>query len=467
MACVLALALIAPSFAADVPASASRAAEVSAVPARPADRAVLPVARTDTSPPIRLAVRDNHEVEIGAELERVAIADPAIVDVLLLKPGPQRKGSVLLVGKQAGTTTVSLWVRGEPRARVHAVTVVGELAALRPAPAGTAVDVRGGRAVVRGSFATAAEHEDAIVAARDSVGKEGVVVDASTMRSPGVVQVDVKVVEFSKSVMKEAGFNLVRSSDRGFAFGTYSPGGYSGITGSGGLPPASAAVSSAFNLVFLNAARSLSVNLSLLESNGMARVLAEPSLVALSGQSASFLSGGELPVPSAGALGTTSVEYKPFGIGLTLTPTVLGPDRIALKVAPEASDIDFASGVTIGGLQIPGISTRRADTTVELGDGESFVIGGLVSRTTVSNLDKVPFLGDLPVIGSFFRNMSYSQQEKELVIIVTPRLVQPIARGVALPLPGDPQERRDSPGNAWGKYMMGVASDDVVPGFSK
>lgn len=421
----------------------------------------------DAPQAIKLAVRDNYEIEVGAALERVAIADPDIVEVLLLKPGAQRKGSVLLVGKQAGTTTVSLWVKGEARARLYVVTVLSELALLRPVPAGAAVDVRGGRAVMRGSFASVAEHEDAVLAARDSVGKEGVVLDASTIAAPSVVQVDVKVVEFSKSVMKEAGFNLVRSSDRGFAFGVYSPSSYTGVASGGGLPGAGSAIAGAFNLVFLNAARSLSVNLSLLESNGMARVLAEPSLVALSGQSASFLSGGELPVPSAGGLGTTTVEYKPFGIGLTLTPTVLGPNRIALKVAPEASDIDFSSGVTIAGLQIPGISTRRADTTVELGDGESFVIGGLVSRTTVSNLDKVPLLGDLPIIGAFFRGMTYSQQEKELVIIVTPKLVQPIARGVALPLPGDLQERRDSPGNAWGSYLMGTASDDVVPGFSK
>jgi len=426
------------------------------------------VRAADAGQAVKLAVRDNYELALSAELERVAIADPDIVDVLLLKPTPQRKaGAVLLVGKKAGTTTVSLWVQGESNARTHVVTVLGELAALQPPPAGTAVDVRGGRAVVRGSFGSLAEHESSVIAARDSVGKEGTVLDTSTIASAGVVQVDVKVVEFSKSVMKEAGFNLVRTRDRGFAFGTYSPGRYSGPTTGGGLPAAGAAIGEAFNLVFLNASRSLSVNLSLLESNGLARVLAEPSLVALSGQSASFLSGGELPVPSAGALGTTSVEYKPFGIGLTLTPTVLGPNRIALKVAPEASDIDWANGVTVGGLQIPGISTRRADTTVELGDGESFVIGGLVSRTTVSSLDKVPFLGDLPIIGTFFRGMTYSQNEKELVIIVTPRLVQPLARGAALPLPGELQEKRDSPGNAWGSYLMGTSSDDVVPGFSK
>jgi len=118
-------------------------------------------------------------------------------------------------------------------------------------------------------------------------------------------------------------------------------------------------------------------------------VLASPSLTALSGQSASFLAGGELPIPVAGGLGTTTIMYKPFGIGLTVTPTVLAANRIALKVAPEASEIDYSNAIVSEGVSIPAITTRRADTTLELGDGESFVIGGLVSRTTRSNVSKV------------------------------------------------------------------------------
>ncbi|NVL89310.1 type II and III secretion system protein family protein, partial [Escherichia coli] len=119
--------------------------------------------------------------------------------------------------------------------------------------------------------------------------------------------------------------------------------------------------------------KGLFADLSLLESNGMARVLAEPSLVALSGQSANFRAGGEIPIPVPQALGTTTIEYKPFGIGLTVSPTILSENRIALKVAPEASDLDFSRGVTLNGATVPAIVTRRADTTVELGDGESFV----------------------------------------------------------------------------------------------
>src|SRR5690606_11419853 len=174
---------------------------------------------------------------------------------------------------------------------------------------------------------------------------------------------------------------------------------------------------------------------------GLARVLAEPTLLALSGQSASFLAGGEIPIPSSGSLGTQNVEYKPFGIGLTVTPTILAADRIALKVAPEASELDWANAIPVSSGSstslIPALRTRRADTMVELGDGESFVIGGLVSRTTMASVDKLPLLGDLPIIGAFFRSMNYTQEEKELVIVVTPRLVRPIARGANLPLPGE------------------------------
>jgi pilus assembly protein CpaC len=194
-------------------------------------------------------------------------------------------------------------------------------------------------------------------------------------------------------------------------------------------------------------------------------VLAEPTLVALSGQNASFLAGGEIPVPVPQALGATSIEYKPYGIGLTLTPTVLSPQRIALKVAPEASQLDYTNAVTISGVSVPAITTRRAETTVELGDGESFVIGGLIDRETSSNVNKVPLLGDLPVIGAFFKQLQYQQNDEELVIIVTPHLVSPLAKNATLPTtPGEQSEQRDGP--VWRALLGGAASRDPVPGFS-
>lgn len=292
------------------------------------------------------------------------------------------------------------------------------------------------------------------------------VVDTSTVASRSVVQVDVRVVEFSRSVLKEVGLNLLKQNN-GFTFGSFAPSALTSATlGSSPTFTSISPITSAFNLVFNSVTHGIQADLSLMESNNLARVLAEPTLVALSGQSASFLAGGEIPVPVPQGLGTTSIEFKPYGVGLTLTPTVLSPERIALKVAPEASELDFTNAVTINGVSVPAITTRRADTTVELGDGESFVIGGLIDRETVSNLSKVPVLGDLPIIGAFFKQMSYSQNDKELVIIVTPHLVSPIARGAALPsTPGEQSEQRDGP--VWRSLLGGVISPDAAPGFSK
>jgi pilus assembly protein CpaC len=286
------------------------------------------------------------------------------------------------------------------------------------------------------------------------------------------VQVEVKIVEFNRSVLKQAGLNIfsTRANSNGFSFGVFTPSALRSTTfGSDGSISSEAnnPLAQAFSLLFNFGKAGLGLNVGFLEGNGMARVLAEPTLVALSGQSASFLAGGELPVPAPQGLGTTSIEYKPFGIGLTLTPTVLSNDRIVLKVAPEASDLDYTNSLSIGGVAVPAISTRRADTTVELGDGESFIIGGLVSRTTTSNADKVPLLGDIPVLGTFFKQNKYQMSEKELVILVTPHLVKPIARGTDLApyLPGGAAEQRDGP--VWRSHLLGPASGTTVPGFSR
>ncbi len=402
-----------------------------------------------------LGLHEQRELPLPGGLARIAVADPAVADVLVLRGEGGARGGVLLVGKKAGTTTVTAWQRNGTT-RVWHVQVRGALeSALSPQQArgGASLTVSDGAAVIGGQASSMLSHQRTAAAADDAAGSKGHVLDTSTVGTGGVVQVDVKIVEFSKTALKQAGF--------GFLLQHNGKNGPSGISGSGGP------LSNAFNLVIAPTSGWLHFagNLSFLQSNGLARVLAEPTLVALSGQSASFLAGGELPIPESGGLGTTDIVYKPYGIGLTVTPTVLSNDRIALKVAPEASEIDFSNAITTNSIQIPAITTRRADTTVELGDGESFVISGLVSRTTMSNVDKVPLLGDLPIIGTFFRSLQYSQDEKELVIIVTPHLVKPIAKGVALPLPGQDREQHNGP--VWGDYLMGAAGSSEVPGFSK
>ena len=176
----------------------------------------------------------------------------------------------------------------------------------------------------------------------------------------------------------------------------------------------------------------------MMERNGLAKILAEPTLVARSGESASFLVGGAVPIPVAqgGAFGSITVEYKNFGVGLSFTPTVLSPNRIHLAVNPEVSRADFTFGTEVGGTIVPGFAVRRASTSVELADGQSFMIAGLLSEEVREIAGKYPILGVLPILGSLFRSTQFLKDETELVIIVTPTLVKPLGPGPH-PLPTD------------------------------
>jgi pilus assembly protein CpaC len=173
------------------------------------------------------------------------------------------------------------------------------------------------------------------------------------------------------------------------------------------------------------------------ETDGLVTTLAEPNLTALSGETASFLAGGEIPIPIAQGLGQVTVEYKQYGVSLAFTPTVLSSGRISLRVRPEVSQLSSAGTVTLNGFTIPGITTRRAETTVELGSGQSFMIGGLLNNNINNSTDKVPGLGALPILGALFRSNSFRRQQTELVIVVTPYLVKPVdAAQIKLPTDG-------------------------------
>ena len=444
-----------------------------------------------------VAVGSQQSLAGGHTLRRVAIGDPSVADVLIIKG--DKTGGVLLIGKSPGTTNVMLWEQGKDAPLSYVVNVSSPAAKSLLGPGTPSVKVLGDTALITGAAPTMEAHHRAAAAAEieahqraalggaggigtangaksganggpngsaNSAANSAQIYDTSTIVTRSVVQVDVRVVEFSRTVLKQVGLNILKQNN-GFTFGSFAPSALTSAT-YGSTPSFSsvAPISSAFNLVFNSATHGLFADLSLMESNNLARILAEPTLVALSGQSASFLAGGEIPVPIPQGLGTTSIEYKPYGVGLTLTPTVLSPQRIALKVAPEASQLDFANAVTISGVSVPAITTRRTDTTVELGDGESFVIGGLIDRETISNVAKVPLLGDLPVIGAFFKQLNYQQNDKELVIIVTPHLVSPLAKGATLPAtPGEQSEQRNAP--VWRSLIGGVAARDAAPGFSK
>ena len=189
-----------------------------------------------------------------------------------------------------------------------------------------------------------------------------------------------------------------------------------------------------------------------MEESGVARSLAEPNLTALSGDTASFLAGGEFPIPVAGSLGSVTVEYKRYGVGLAFTPTVLKGGLINLKIVPEVSQFDPNHSVNLGnGLSVPALIVRRADTTVELRDGQSFVIGGLLQNNSTTAQEQLPWLGDVPILGALFSSKSYQKKETDLAIIVTPRLVRPARPGDVVKTPLD----KTLPANDIDFFLMG------------
>jgi pilus assembly protein CpaC len=332
-------------------------------------------------------------------VDRVAIGNPEVADVNVVN-----RSQVLVTGKKPGSTTLMVWSGGSSQAREYHVDV--------------------------GS------------------GNEPALVTRPGSLSSTQVQTDIKVAEVSRTTLHEAGLNFIRNRPGG-TFAITTPGSLSSLQQApGALTLGSSAgfvpLSNAFNLVFGDANRGIAGVLSLLEQRGLLHVLAEPSLVAMSGQTASFLAGGEFPVPvqqssssGSGSSGAITIEFKEFGVRLNLTPTVLADDRIVLRVAPEVSELNFNAAITTGGVQVPALTVRRTETTVELGDGDSFLISGLVSQNTLANVDKLPFLGSIPILGAFFRSNRFNREDKELVMLVTPHLVRPIRKGTQLPqMPG-------------------------------
>lgn len=277
---------------------------------------------------------------------------------------------------------------------------------------------------------------------------------------PSQVQTDIRFVEVSRTKLKEATASLIGTRGN-FLFG--SPGTLPPIDG---VPqPRLPVDNSLFNFSWIGGKTMAIINA--LETSGFAYTLARPSLVALNGQSASFLAGGEIPipVPSSGS-DSVSIEYKEFGIRLTLTPTIIGRDRISLKVAPEVSELDFANAVNIAGTTVPALTIRRTDTSVSLGDGESFVISGLISTTNSSQVNKFPGLGDIPVLGAFFKGSQIKREERELLMIVTPHLVHPLAADAQLPsLPGEKLRNYDP--NFYRMFFLENGNFDKRSGLSQ
>ena len=278
-----------------------------------------------------------------------------------------------------------------------------------------------------------------------------------------VVAVDVRFAAVSDSTLRALGFNFTKlSGDMQGAVFAPSTLGKVDFTAQGPAVEGTVPLQNAFNLFLAAPNRGIDAVLSALSSNGLSELLAQPTLLARSGEQASFLAGGEVPVPvpqsSGSGEGSIAIQYKEFGVRLAVTPHVLAGDRIVLKIAPEVSELDYGIGVQLQGYVVPGLRRRSAETTVELGAGQSFVIAGLSYSSSTVTREKVPLLGDIPVLGAFFARRQNQKERQELIIVATPRLVAPnespvIPRGAAAGegpaadlLPGlDGLDQRSSP----------------------
>lgn len=397
-----------------------------------------------------IAKGTSETIRVTLPFAEIVVGDPETADV-----SPLTNQTLYVLGKKLGLTNVTLFDANKQLIGVVDVSVTHDLSGLRQALKSalphTSIMVRtlSGRIMLEGWVPSATAAEKAMSIARDFAGeaiggdaKEGdiKVINSLTIASNQQVNLEVRFVEVNRTAGKELGFNwnLTRNND-GIGTG-------SGIFGNLGVPPVpgTGALSTAFPFgtivaEFLSNGVSPDLLITALEQKKLARRLAEPNLTALSGETASFHAGGEFPIPVAEDNGRIKIEFKEFGVRLKFLPVVLDDGLINLRIEPEVSEIDPASSIRVseGGVLIPGLSVRRASTSVELRNGQSFAIAGLLQSVNQKTADQVPWLGDVPVLGTLFRSSSFQKKESDLVIIVTPRLAKPVGNGQHLATPLD------------------------------
>ncbi|WP_439570868.1 type II and III secretion system protein family protein [Sphingomonas sp.] len=415
---------------------------------------------------VQIATGRGRLVTLSAPMSDIFVANSEIADVQVRSPT-----QLWVFGKKAGETTVYATTKSGKviysstvRVGNNFDSVQGMLETAMPDSNITATTMNG-FVLLTGTVAAPQDAAEAERLAQAFVGDETKILSRLKTATPLQVNLQVRISEVSRSFAKNIGSNFTTlDGSGGFKFGIGSgrqpattwttdpnlPLGVGGtvtgytidpITGAITQKPGTAitpgsgrttigGLGSLFGLDILGA-------LDLGETNGQVSTLANPNLTALSGETGSFLAGGEIPIPVSQGLGAVSVEYKQYGVSLAYTPTVLADGRISLRVRPEVSQLSAAGSVTIGGVQIPALTTRRAETTVELGSGQSLMIAGLMQNSHDNLIDQTPGLGNLPVLGALFRSNGFKRNETELVIVITPYLVKPVdGNQIALPTDG-------------------------------
>lgn len=410
-------------------AAALAALPLSAVRAQPAP---TPAAAPPAGPSRELgvAVGKSQVLELSQPYRDLMIADPKIADVL-----PLNRHSVYVVGKAPGATALTVYGPGKQLIASTNVVVSSDidglksrLAELLPEEHGVTVRAANQSLIVSGTVTSPAALQQVLALAESYAPTK--VVNMLSVQGTQQIMLSVRFVEMDRTIAKDLRVNIDALSKGNPAVRIFT--GDTLVKNAGNLVDSFGAISLLYN-------NNLEALVDALEQKGLIRTLAEPTLVAMSGDTANFLAGGEFPIPVAQTNGglltapTITVEFKQFGIGLAFTPTLLGDGLINIVVNPEVSAIDPTISVDLGQIKVPGIRVRRAHTTVELHDGESFTIAGLLRDDYISQIRQYPFLGDLPIIGSLMRSNGFQRDQSELVIIVTPHLATPRRGLIATP----------------------------------
>ncbi len=402
-----------------------------------AGAAQLKIKDQELTQTLKLKVGQSKVLRTPFAITRVSVADPEVADIILTSPR-----EIYINGLAPGVTNLSLW--GGNRFTSARVTVEADVSILKEKLAQVlpkekiSVQAADESIILSGEVSGPLAQQTAIVLAAPFVGgKKDRVVNLLHVGGVQQVLVEVRVAEINRNVGRRLGVNFI-VRDRQHAFGVSTIGNLTTVTDlirSFGGTDITTNIGNSINAIagWQTGSFLWTLFLDLLKQHRLGRLLAEPNLVTTSGQEASFLAGGEFPVPVPQQFQTITIEWKKFGVGLVFTPTVLENNRIALKVAPEVSELDFSAGIalTAAGFAVPGLAVRRLSSHVEVQDGQTFAIAGLISDSHRTAVDKFPILGDIPILGPLFRSTQYQKNETELVILVTPHLVKPITSQAA------------------------------------
>ena len=435
-----------------------------ATPGQPAGAALVTGGLDERTGSVRLLVNKSTTLVTSRPYKRISVGQPDIAEVNGI--GPTR---ILVTGKKAGATQIIVWDEEDNSQQID-VLVQANLLQLRSLYErllpGSQIDVidNDGTIALTGQVPNLATADQAVALASGFGDK---VLNLLEVGGGQQVMLQVRFAEVSKTATNQLGVNFGWTD--GVSFGGSNVGGIAPFSAVAsevfpdtvvlGVPAGGAAVTQ-FGLGQIGNT-AFGVFISALRENNLLRILAEPNLVTTSGQEADFLAGGDFPVPivQGGTNQGTSitVQFREFGVRLLFTPVVLGNGRIRLKMAPEVSDVDFTNAVIAQGFRIPGRRTRRLSTTVELDEGETFAVGGLLDSRVAANKAATPLLGDVPVLGALFRSVRYQRQETELVVLVTPRLVSGLQPGEVHKLPGEHWRHP----NEFGLYLFGDLGEEV------